>query len=88
MLNAPQKKDELEKTDAFLVKYDVDGNQLWNTTWGGPDGDRGRGIAVNGIFSIAWVTTFFGVSSISLQRIIERGKKEKREGRAQPFPKN
>jgi hypothetical protein len=34
--------------DAFLLKYDSSGNQLWNKTWGGYNEDRGRGIAVDG----------------------------------------
>ncbi len=34
--------------DAFLVKYDPSGNQLWNETWGGADYDYGKGVAVDG----------------------------------------
>jgi len=34
--------------DAFLAKYDLVGNQLWNVTWGGPNNERGRGVTVDG----------------------------------------
>ena len=34
--------------DAFLVKYDTDGSQLWNTTWGGASNELGYGVAVAG----------------------------------------
>jgi predicted RNA binding protein with dsRBD fold (UPF0201 family) len=34
-------------SDAFLLKYDVSGNQLWNKTWGGSDSDYGKGIMLD-----------------------------------------
>lgn len=33
--------------DAFLVKYDRSGSQLWNTTWGFNGDDYGMGVAVD-----------------------------------------
>lgn len=33
--------------DKLLVKFDSDGNQLWNKTWGGAGADYGRDIAIN-----------------------------------------
>jgi hypothetical protein len=33
--------------DGFLVKYDLDGNQVWNRTWGGYQDDAGFRIAVD-----------------------------------------
>ncbi|NVM28406.1 MAG: SBBP repeat-containing protein [Candidatus Helarchaeota archaeon] len=36
-----------EITDAFLVKYDSQGNEIWNRTWGGTGADYGNGIAVD-----------------------------------------
>jgi hypothetical protein len=33
--------------DIVLVKYDVNGEQQWNRTWGGEDGDGGYGVAVD-----------------------------------------
>jgi len=49
--------------DMLLVKYDTDGNQLWNTTWGGVDGDWGIEIAAanDGVY-IAGYTTSFGAT--------------------------
>jgi tetratricopeptide (TPR) repeat protein len=35
-------------SDAFVLKYNSDGNLLWNNTWGGSDSDSGRGIALDG----------------------------------------
>jgi len=35
------------KTDAFVVKYNSNGTQLWNLTWGGSDFDTGNGIAID-----------------------------------------
>jgi len=33
--------------DVFLLKYDSSGNLLWNKTWGGVEGDKGYGIALD-----------------------------------------
>ena len=33
--------------DAFLVKYDSEGNQIWNVTWSGSESDWGYGVAVD-----------------------------------------
>jgi hypothetical protein len=33
--------------DVLLVKYDSNGNQIWNKTWGGSAKDYGRGIALD-----------------------------------------
>jgi len=33
--------------DAFIVKYDSSGTLLWNTTWGGPNNDGGKGIVID-----------------------------------------
>lgn len=34
------------ESDALLVKFDFDGHQVWNTTWGGPKADYGYGLAL------------------------------------------
>ncbi|MFX1500441.1 MAG: SBBP repeat-containing protein, partial [Promethearchaeota archaeon] len=34
--------------DVFLLKYDSNGNLMWNITWGGSGFDDGRGIVVDG----------------------------------------
>ena len=49
--------------DAFLVKYDSDGHQLWNTTWGGTSYEGGKGVAVasDGIY-VAGFTRSFGAA--------------------------
>ncbi|MFX1574271.1 MAG: SBBP repeat-containing protein [Promethearchaeota archaeon] len=33
--------------DVFITKYDLEGNQQWNTTWGGSDHDWSQAIAVD-----------------------------------------
>ena len=33
--------------DAYITKYDVDGNQLWQKTWGGTNSDGARAIALS-----------------------------------------
>ncbi len=33
--------------DAFLARYDIDGNQLWNTTWGTLEYENGLGVTVD-----------------------------------------
>jgi len=35
------------ENDAFLVKYDLNGTQIWNITWGGSDWDMSKAITVN-----------------------------------------
>ena len=50
--------------DVLLIKYDSSGNQLWNTTWGGPGYEIGYGVAVasNGIY-VTGFTDFYGAGS-------------------------
>ncbi|MHA1276711.1 MAG: hypothetical protein ACTSQ8_05960 [Candidatus Helarchaeota archaeon] len=38
--------------DVLLAKYDLDGQLIWNHTWGGDQNDRGYGIAVDGAHNI------------------------------------
>jgi len=47
--------------DAFLIKYDEDGLQVWNTTWGGTGGESGESIVPSdrGV-TITGFTTSFG----------------------------
>ena len=49
--------------DAFLLKYDVNGNLLWSTTWGGSKYDSSNGVAVgdDGVY-ITGLTKSFGVT--------------------------
>jgi len=42
--------------DAVLLKYDSTGSLMWQKTWGGPDEDRGMGIAVDGSGTQIYVT--------------------------------
>ncbi|MHA1370168.1 MAG: hypothetical protein ACTSRA_10690 [Promethearchaeota archaeon] len=46
--------------DAFLVAYDLNGNQQWNQTWGGSGTEEGDSIIVNsnGIFIEGFTETF------------------------------
>ncbi|MHA1369283.1 MAG: hypothetical protein ACTSRA_06175 [Promethearchaeota archaeon] len=36
--------------DLFLIKWDVDGNQVWNRIWGGTNDDRGYSVWSDGSF--------------------------------------
>ncbi|MFX0101567.1 MAG: PKD domain-containing protein [Candidatus Hodarchaeota archaeon] len=47
-------------TDLLLVKWDVDGNQLWNRTWGGPFTDIGRSVCSDGsyVYTCGQTTSF------------------------------
>jgi len=50
--------------DIIVVKYDMDGNQIWNRTWGGANLDSGEGIDVDstGNIYVAGYTESFGGS--------------------------
>ncbi len=50
--------------DAFLAKYDVEGVQLWNVTWGGQEGDSGYGVAVGSDVYVVGNTASFAVGDI------------------------
>jgi uncharacterized delta-60 repeat protein len=53
--------------DMILVKYDQHGIQIWNKTWGGPNHDAGRGIAIDsdGNVYIVGETSSFGGAGTS-----------------------
>ena len=54
--------------DAFIVKYDRSGKQLWNNTWGGSSYEYGRGIAVDEFNNsyIVGYTKSFGLTSYDM----------------------
>jgi len=49
-------------TDAITVKFDFDGNQLWNTTWGGghfyPDAAYGAALSTDGVYVVGKTFSF------------------------------
>jgi uncharacterized delta-60 repeat protein len=51
--------------DAFIVKYDSSGTQLWNRTWGEVDVDDGNGVALDpsGNVYLAGSTQSFGIGA-------------------------
>jgi hypothetical protein len=49
--------------DAFLNKYDNDGNLLWNVTWGGTGDDYGFATATGDSVYLAGTTDSFGAGS-------------------------
>jgi len=51
--------------DVYLLKYNSSGDLQWSTTWGGPDNDRGEGIAIDnsGNIYITGDTVSFGSGS-------------------------
>ena len=47
--------------DIFILKYDIEGNYIWNVTWGGANDDDPHGIVVNsGYIYIVGETYSFG----------------------------
>jgi hypothetical protein len=46
-------------TDLFLSRYDSDGNLLWAVTWGGPQSDSAKGIALAANVSHVYLTGYF-----------------------------
>ena len=48
--------------DGFIVKYDLDGNQLWNRTWGRNESDIGKGVSIdlNNNICVAGIIDSFG----------------------------
>lgn len=49
------------KSDVLLLKYDINGNLLWQKAWGGAGSDEARGIAVgSGFIWITGITESFG----------------------------
>jgi len=48
-------------SDVCLLKYDLDGNLIWNVTWGGSDNDFGESVFVYGDYIyVAGTTCSFG----------------------------
>lgn len=51
-------------SDLLLIKWDPNGNQIWNTTWGGSGSDLGDSIFCDGIYLYTLGTTrSFGVEN-------------------------
>ncbi|MHA1699914.1 MAG: binary toxin-like calcium binding domain-containing protein [Promethearchaeota archaeon] len=46
--------------DSLLIKWDSDGNQLWNRIWGGSDGDCGYAVWIEGnyIYTCGWTDSY------------------------------
>jgi len=46
--------------DFALIKWDTDGNIIWNHTWGGPSGDSGRSIWSDGtyLYTLGYTSSF------------------------------
>jgi len=44
--------------DTFLIKYDSNGNNLWNRTWGGINDDTAKGVAIDDTNNI-YVTGYY-----------------------------
>ncbi|MHA1370364.1 MAG: hypothetical protein ACTSRA_11690, partial [Promethearchaeota archaeon] len=54
-------------SDLVLVKWDTDGNQVWNRTWGGSDSDYGESVWGDGSFIYTCgETSSFGAGSADL----------------------
>lgn len=52
---------EINRYDALILKYDKNGNVLWQKTWGGNDGDWALGVAVgsnNNIYVVGYTYSF------------------------------
>jgi hypothetical protein len=46
--------------DAFVARYDVNGNALWSKRWGGAGDDRATGLAVDSLGNVIATGTFTG----------------------------
>ncbi|MHA1368649.1 MAG: binary toxin-like calcium binding domain-containing protein [Promethearchaeota archaeon] len=54
-------------SDLLLVKWDADGNQIWNRTWGGSDPDSGSSIWCDGFYIYtSGYTSSYGAGSEDL----------------------
>jgi hypothetical protein len=49
-----------DTSDLIIIKWDTNGNQIWNKTWGGSFGDEGRGIWGDAtyLYTTGWTTSF------------------------------
>jgi hypothetical protein len=62
--NGPGKDEHVGNTgkdDAFLVKYDPDGNFLWAQTWGGDSYDFGQDVGVDNLGNAFVVGSYGGI---------------------------
>ena len=59
------KTDSSSAFDAFLVKYDLDGNFQWVRTWGGNQYDDGPGVAVDEATGNVYVCGMYGSQDIN-----------------------
>ena len=54
--------------DLFLIKLDIDGNQIWNRTWGGTDEEEGNSVWGEGdyLYSTGYTGPYLGTKDLCL----------------------
>ncbi|MBL0308764.1 MAG: SBBP repeat-containing protein [Bacteroidetes bacterium] len=63
-------------TDAFLVKFDANGNRRWGTYYGGADYERGRGVTVGDSFHVylaGFTPSTTGIASLGAYKTVPDG---------------
>jgi hypothetical protein len=59
--------------DIFLAKYDAAGNMLWVRQAGGPNDDRGNGVAVDAAGNVSITGQFMGTAAFGSTNLIANG---------------
>ncbi|MEO8085283.1 MAG: T9SS type A sorting domain-containing protein [Bacteroidota bacterium] len=61
-------------SDAFLAKFDKDGNAIWAKKAGGSSDDKGKGVALDGMGNVFLCATFTNSANISGHTVTATGK--------------
>ncbi|MBW2732953.1 MAG: hypothetical protein JRH20_11225, partial [Deltaproteobacteria bacterium] len=59
--------------DIFITSFTADGSHRWQKTMGGPENDRGQGVAVDGNGNVSVIGSFQGTSELSNGSVTSKG---------------